>query len=65
MKVRISVDMEGIAGVAHPRPTERGDQGYAAAAALLVGEANAAIDGTLAAGPASPADPWARRASTR
>jgi D-aminopeptidase len=36
VKVWVSVDMEGIAGVAHPRPTERGDQGYPAAAALMV-----------------------------
>jgi D-amino peptidase len=50
VKVYISVDMEGIAGVSHPRPTERGDQGYPAAAALMVGEANAAIEGALAAG---------------
>ncbi len=50
MKVWISVDMEGIAGVAHPRPTERGDLGYPAAAALMAGEANAAIEGALAAG---------------
>ena len=50
MKVYITVDMEGIAGVSHPRPTERGDQGYPAAAALMVGEANAAIEGALAAG---------------
>jgi D-amino peptidase len=50
MKVYISVDMEGIAGVSHPRPTERGDQGYPAAAALMVAEANAAIEGAVAAG---------------
>lgn len=50
MKVYISVDMEGIAGVSHPLPTVRGDQGYPAAAALMVGEANAAIEGALAAG---------------
>ena len=50
MKVYISVDMEGIAGVSHPRPTERGDQGYPAAAALMVAEANAAIEGALAGG---------------
>lgn len=50
MNVYISVDMEGIAGVSHPRPTERGDVGYPAAAALMAGEANAAIEGSLAAG---------------
>ncbi len=50
MKVYISVDMEGIAGISHPLPTVRGDQGYPAAAALMAGEANAAIEGALAAG---------------
>lgn len=50
MKVYISVDMEGIAGVSHPKPTERGDSGYPAAVDLMVGEANAAIEGALAGG---------------
>ncbi len=50
MKVYISVDMEGIAGVSHPKPTERADSGYAAAVDLMVGEANAAIEGALAGG---------------
>jgi D-amino peptidase len=50
MRVYISVDMEGIAGVSHPKPTERGDAGYPAACALMTGEANAAIEGALAAG---------------
>lgn len=50
MRVYISVDMEGIAGVSHPRPTQRGDEGYPAACALMTREANAAIDGALAAG---------------
>ena len=50
MRVYISVDMEGIAGVSHPRPTERGDAGYPAACALMSGEANAAVEGALAAG---------------
>jgi len=45
MKVYISVDMEGIGGVSHSRPTERGDAGYPAAVSLMVGEANAAIAG--------------------
>jgi D-amino peptidase len=48
MKVYISVDMEGIAGISHPDPTSRGDSGYAAAVDLMVGEANAAIEGALA-----------------
>jgi len=50
MKVYISVDMEGIAGISHPAPTSRGDSGYPAAAALMVGEANAAIDGAFRGG---------------
>ena len=50
MKVYISVDMEGIAGISHPAPTGRGDSGYPAAVDLMVGEANAAIEGALAGG---------------
>ena len=48
MKVYISVDMEGIGGISHNDPTRRGDDGYPAAVALMVGEANAAIDGAFA-----------------
>jgi D-amino peptidase len=50
MKVYISVDMEGIGGISHSQPTERGDAGYPAAVALMVGEANAAIEGAFAGG---------------
>jgi D-amino peptidase len=50
MNVYISVDMEGIAGVSHPDPTTRSDQGYPAAVELMTGEANAAIEGALASG---------------
>jgi D-amino peptidase len=50
VKVYISVDMEGIAGVSHPKPTGRADSGYPAAVDLMVGEANAAIEGALAGG---------------
>ena len=50
MKVYISVDMEGIGGISHSDPTQRGDQGYPAAVALMVGEANAAIEGAFNAG---------------
>jgi D-amino peptidase len=50
MKVYLSVDMEGIAGISHPNPTNRADSGYPAAVELMVGEANAAIEGALAAG---------------
>jgi D-amino peptidase len=50
MRVYISVDMEGIGGISHPRPTERGDAGYPAACELMTGEANAAIEGAIDAG---------------
>ena len=50
MKVYISVDLEGIAGISHSDPTQRGDAGYPAAVALMVGEANAAVEGAIAAG---------------
>lgn len=50
MRVYISVDMEGIAGVSHPKPTNRTDGEYPAAADLMTGEANAAIEGARAAG---------------
>lgn len=50
MRVWISVDMEGVAGVSHPRPTGRDDREYPAAVDLMVGEANAAIEGALDAG---------------
>ena len=50
MKVYISVDMEGIAGISHPNPTMRGDAGYASAVVLMTAEANAAIAGCRAAG---------------
>ena len=50
MRVYISVDMEGIAGVNHPRPTAPGHARYPAAVELMIGETNAAIEGALAAG---------------
>jgi len=50
MRVYISVDMEGIAGVSHHKPTNRTDSEYPAAVALMVGEANAAIGGAISAG---------------
>ena len=50
MKVYISVDMEGVAGISHPGPTERADKAYPDAVGLMVGEANAAIDGAFAGG---------------
>jgi D-amino peptidase len=50
MKVYLSVDMEGIAGISHPNPTTRGDAGYPAAVELMTAEANAAIAGCRAGG---------------
>lgn len=50
MRVYISVDMEGIGGVSHPKPTNRMDSEYPAAVELMIGEANAAIEGAVAAG---------------
>ena len=50
MKVYISVDMEGVAGVNHPAPTARADSRYPDAVALMVGEANAAIEGAFDGG---------------
>lgn len=50
MRVYISVDMEGIAGISHAAPTMPGHAAYPAAQALMTGEANAAIVGALAGG---------------
>lgn len=50
MRVYVSVDMEGIAGVSHPKPTGRSDSGYAAAVTLMDGEANAAVLGAFDGG---------------
>ena len=50
MRVYISVDMEGIAGVNHPDPTNPADRRYPVSVDLMVGETNAAIEGALAAG---------------
>lgn len=54
MKVLISVDMEGVAGVAHPHQTDPDRAAsaaeYAAARAWMTDEANAAIRGACRAG---------------
>ncbi len=55
MRVYISVDMEGLAGVSHPNQTVFGMSGidradYDRSRGLMAGEANAAIEGALAAG---------------
>lgn len=50
MRVYVSVDMEGIAGINHPDPTDPKDRRYPVSVELMVGETNAAIEGALAAG---------------
>src|SRR3954466_15445232 len=50
VRVYISVDMEGVAGITHANPTRRGDYGYAQAVELMVGETNAAIEGAFDGG---------------
>lgn len=50
MRVYISVDMEGVAGISHTAPTGRDDRGYPDACRLMEGEANAAITGAFDAG---------------
>ena len=49
-RVYVSIDMEGIAGISHTKPTTRGDAGYDAAVELMLGETNAAIEGAFAGG---------------
>jgi D-amino peptidase len=55
MRVYLSVDMEGLAGVSHPAQTYFGRDGidradYDRSRGLMAGETNAAIGGALAAG---------------
>lgn len=50
VRVYISVDMEGVAGVSHGKPTQRGDALYPMAVELMVGETNAAIEGAFEGG---------------
>lgn len=50
MRVYLSVDLEGIAGVSHGKPTQRGDALYPQSVELMVGETNAAIEGAFAGG---------------
>jgi D-amino peptidase len=42
--------MEGIGGINHPHPTDPADRRYPTSVELMVGEANAAIEGAIAAG---------------
>ena len=54
MRIYVSVDMEGLAGVAHPRQVSFGDgvdrTDYDRARALMAGEANAAIEAAFERG---------------
>lgn len=50
MKVFISVDMEGVAGIVAWEQCVAGGDDYALGRELLLGEVNAAIDGAVAAG---------------
>jgi D-amino peptidase len=50
MHVYISVDMEGVAGVASPAQLDPGSYGYPRAQELMTGEANAAVAGAFAGG---------------
>lgn len=47
MRVLVSVDMEGVAGVAHPREVEPGDSEYERNRHLMTAETNAAVEGAL------------------
>lgn len=49
-RVYVSVDMEGVAGISHAKPTMRGDAGYPDAVRLMNGEANAAVAGAFDGG---------------
>ena len=50
MKILVSVDIEGVAGVYHPQQTHAGNAEYERARRWMTDEANAAIDGAFAAG---------------
>ncbi len=50
MRIYISVDMEGMAGISHAKPTGRGDDLYSQSVELMTGEANAAIEGAFEGG---------------
>ena len=50
MKVLISTDIEGVAGVYHPEQTRQGNPEYERARLLMTQEANAAIAGAFDAG---------------
>jgi D-amino peptidase len=50
VRVYVSVDMEGIAGIVHGQQCTRGQSGYAEACVLMTDEANAAALGAFDAG---------------
>src|SRR5438093_9903836 len=50
MEVFISIDMEGVAGIAHIRQVMRGTDDYPLARELMTQEANAAVAGSFAGG---------------
>lgn len=50
MRIYLSVDMEGIAGISHSKPTGRDDSAYADACRLMEGETNAAVEGAFDGG---------------
>jgi len=50
MRVYISVDMEGLAGIGHPKPPNPVDSYYPMAVDLMVAETNAAIEGAFRGG---------------
>ncbi len=50
MRVFVSVDMEGVTGVAAPTDVVKGEADYAAGRDLLVGDVNAAVEGAIAGG---------------
>ncbi|MGW4792209.1 M55 family metallopeptidase [Nonomuraea sp. NPDC004297] len=53
IKVLISVDMEGIAGIVHPAETTPDRYDYERSRALMTAEANAVVEGVLDAEPAA------------
>lgn len=50
MRIYVSVDMEGVAGIVRRHQVLRGESGYAEACRLMTGEANAAVQGAFDAG---------------
>jgi D-amino peptidase len=50
MRVHVSIDMEGVAGIVERRQCWRGGDDYALGRDLMAGEANAAVEGAFDAG---------------